>query len=145
VERKENRRSNAGKAKRGNNAGLYDLIPYTFPHSHKTFHSLQFCFSVALKVLNETMSNFLSNNTNQNPNPNKSIEVNQPPTDSVSSLNFSPKSNLLVATSWDNQVLHFFFFNAMQLRILNFLLLFLFLHSLFFVGSLLGGCSWWSK
>lgn len=50
------------------------------------------------------MSNFLSNNTNPNPNPNKSIEVNQPPTDSVSSLNFSPKSNLLVATSWDNQV-----------------------------------------
>jgi WD40 repeat protein len=26
------------------------------------------------------------------------------PGDSVSSLSFSPKSNLLVATSWDNQV-----------------------------------------
>ncbi|KAL9321416.1 hypothetical protein ACSQ67_013255 [Phaseolus vulgaris] len=47
------------------------------------------------------MSNFL---TNTNPNPNKSFEVNQPPTDSVSSLSFSPKANLLVATSWDNQV-----------------------------------------
>ncbi|WJX26296.1 Poly(A)+ RNA export protein rae1 [Trifolium repens] len=49
------------------------------------------------------MSNFLTNSSS-NPNPNKSIEVNQPPTDSISSLNFSPKSNLLVATSWDNQV-----------------------------------------
>ncbi|KAJ1434951.1 WD40/YVTN repeat-like-containing domain superfamily [Sesbania bispinosa] len=47
------------------------------------------------------MSNFL---TNTNPNPNKSFEVNQPPTDSVSSLCFSPKANFLVATSWDNQV-----------------------------------------
>ncbi|XP_061363268.1 protein RAE1-like isoform X2 [Gastrolobium bilobum] len=47
------------------------------------------------------MSNFL---TNTNSNPNKSFEVNQPPTDSVSSLSFSPKANLLVATSWDNQV-----------------------------------------
>ncbi|KAG2396279.1 Protein RAE1-like protein [Vigna angularis] len=47
------------------------------------------------------MSNFLSNT---NPNPNKSFEVNQPPTDSVSSLSFSPKANFLVATSWDNQV-----------------------------------------
>ncbi|KAF2301488.1 hypothetical protein GH714_025081 [Hevea brasiliensis] len=40
-----------------------------------------------------------------NPNPNKSIEVTQPPSDSVSSLSFSPKANFLVATSWDNQVL----------------------------------------
>ncbi|MED6133938.1 Poly(A)+ RNA export protein rae1 [Stylosanthes scabra] len=47
------------------------------------------------------MSNFL---TSTNHNPNKSIEVNQPPTDSVSSLSFSPKANFLVATSWDNQV-----------------------------------------
>ncbi|CAN4093609.1 unnamed protein product [Withania somnifera] len=39
-----------------------------------------------------------------NTNPNKSTEVQQPPADSVSSLCFSPKSNLLVATSWDNQV-----------------------------------------
>ncbi|CAI0473909.1 unnamed protein product [Linum tenue] len=37
-------------------------------------------------------------------NPNKSFEVIQPPTDSVSSLSFSPKANYLVATSWDNQV-----------------------------------------
>ncbi|CAN1121454.1 Protein RAE1 [Linum perenne] len=39
-----------------------------------------------------------------NTNPNKSFEVIQPPTDSVSSLSFSPKANYLVATSWDNQV-----------------------------------------
>ncbi|KAF3648304.1 Protein RAE1 [Capsicum annuum] len=39
-----------------------------------------------------------------NTNPNKSIEVQQPPADSVTSLCFSPKANLLVATSWDNQV-----------------------------------------
>jgi mRNA export factor len=39
-----------------------------------------------------------------NMNPNKSFEVLPNPGDSVSSLSFSPKSNLLVATSWDNQV-----------------------------------------
>ncbi|KAK4357769.1 hypothetical protein RND71_023379 [Anisodus tanguticus] len=39
-----------------------------------------------------------------NTNPNKSTEVQQPPADSVSSLCFSPKANLLVAASWDNQV-----------------------------------------
>ncbi|TVU02536.1 hypothetical protein EJB05_51960 [Eragrostis curvula] len=39
-----------------------------------------------------------------NPNPNKSIEVNPAPADSVSSLSFSPKANHLVATSWDNEV-----------------------------------------
>ncbi|KAM3337045.1 hypothetical protein P3S68_032745 [Capsicum galapagoense] len=39
-----------------------------------------------------------------NTNPNKSTEVQQPPADSVTSLCFSPKANLLVATSWDNQV-----------------------------------------
>ncbi|GAA0139668.1 hypothetical protein Leryth_016652 [Lithospermum erythrorhizon] len=39
-----------------------------------------------------------------NENPNKSTEVSQPPSDSVSSLCFSPKSNHLIATSWDNQV-----------------------------------------
>ncbi|CAL5003748.1 unnamed protein product [Urochloa decumbens] len=39
-----------------------------------------------------------------NPNPNKSFEILPNPGDSVSSLSFSPKSNLLVATSWDNQV-----------------------------------------
>ena len=32
------------------------------------------------------------------------LQVTQPPTDSVSSLSFSPKGNFLVATSWDNQV-----------------------------------------
>ncbi len=37
-------------------------------------------------------------------NPNKDIELLQPPTDSISSLAFSPKANYLVAGSWDNQV-----------------------------------------
>ncbi|XP_034217860.1 protein RAE1-like isoform X2 [Prunus dulcis] len=43
-------------------------------------------------------------NSTSNPNPNNSFEVAQPPNDSISSLSFSPKSNILVATSWDNQV-----------------------------------------
>ncbi|CAB4286027.1 unnamed protein product [Prunus armeniaca] len=54
------------------------------------------------------MSSFMAAanvNSNSNPNPNKSFEVAQPPNDSISSLSFSPKSNILVATSWDNQVL----------------------------------------
>ena len=38
-------------------------------------------------------------------NPNKSAEVPSPPSDGVSSLKFSPASNLLVATSWSGQVL----------------------------------------
>ncbi|XP_028950526.1 protein RAE1-like isoform X2 [Malus domestica] len=42
--------------------------------------------------------------SNQNQNPNKSFEVTHLPNDSISSLSFSPKSNILVATSWDNQV-----------------------------------------
>jgi len=37
-------------------------------------------------------------------NPNNDFEVASPPTDGVSSLSFSPRANLLVATSWDNQV-----------------------------------------
>lgn len=36
-------------------------------------------------------------------NPNNDMEVVTPQDDSISSLNFSPKSNHLVATSWDNQ------------------------------------------
>ncbi|KAK4491221.1 hypothetical protein RD792_001954 [Penstemon davidsonii] len=32
------------------------------------------------------------------------LKVEQPPTDSISSISFSPKENFLVATSWDNQV-----------------------------------------
>ncbi|XP_048439219.1 protein RAE1-like isoform X2 [Pyrus x bretschneideri] len=49
------------------------------------------------------MSNFMAA-SNQNQNPNKSFEVTHLPNDSISSLSFSPKSNILVATSWDNQV-----------------------------------------
>lgn len=42
--------------------------------------------------------------TNAGHNPNKDVEVVSPPTDGVSSLNFSPTTGLLCATSWDNQV-----------------------------------------
>lgn len=38
-------------------------------------------------------------------NPNKDVELPSPPSDSISSLKFSPASNLLVATSWSGQVL----------------------------------------
>ncbi|GAQ82886.1 mRNA export protein [Klebsormidium nitens] len=37
-------------------------------------------------------------------NPNKDIEVQQPPNDGITSLGFSPKANYLVATSWDTEV-----------------------------------------
>jgi hypothetical protein len=37
-------------------------------------------------------------------NPNKDLEVPQPPSDGISSLSFSPVANHLVATSWDSQV-----------------------------------------
>ncbi|XP_062094845.1 protein RAE1-like isoform X2 [Humulus lupulus] len=37
-------------------------------------------------------------------NPNKCFQVAEPPNDSISSLSFSPKADLLVATSWDNEV-----------------------------------------
>ncbi len=41
-------------------------------------------------------------------NPNKDMEVAQPPSDGISCLAFSPKANYLVASSWDNQVpVHF--------------------------------------
>lgn len=40
-----------------------------------------------------------------NVNPNKDLEVPSPPADGVSSLKFSPASNLLVATSWSGQAL----------------------------------------
>jgi WD40 repeat protein len=44
--------------------------------------------------------------TGQGPphNPNKDIEITSPPSDSISSLTWSPAANLLVASSWDNQV-----------------------------------------
>ncbi|RVX02451.1 Protein RAE1 [Vitis vinifera] len=49
------------------------------------------------------MSNFSSITTASNPNPNKSIEVAQLRVILFQSLSFSPKANILVATSWDNQ------------------------------------------
>jgi WD40 repeat protein len=39
-----------------------------------------------------------------NYNANKDFEVASPPSDSISSLSFSPVANYLIATSWDNQV-----------------------------------------
>uniref|UniRef100_A0A0D9V3B6 Uncharacterized protein n=1 Tax=Leersia perrieri TaxID=77586 RepID=A0A0D9V3B6_9ORYZ len=50
------------------------------------------------------MASFTAGAGAANHNPNKSIEVNPAPGDSISSLSFSPKANHLVATSWDNQV-----------------------------------------
>uniref|UniRef100_A0A0E0JLJ2 Uncharacterized protein n=1 Tax=Oryza punctata TaxID=4537 RepID=A0A0E0JLJ2_ORYPU len=50
------------------------------------------------------MASFTAGAGAANNNPNKSLEVNPAPGDSVSSLSFSPKANHLVATSWDNQV-----------------------------------------
>ena len=38
-------------------------------------------------------------------NPNKDMEVPSTPSDGISSLKFSPTSNLLVASSWSGQVL----------------------------------------
>ena len=37
-------------------------------------------------------------------NPNKDLEVTQPPSDSISKVAFSPNANYLVAASWDNNV-----------------------------------------
>jgi mRNA export factor len=37
-------------------------------------------------------------------NPNKDMAVTQPPNDSISKLAFSPTSNYLIASSWDNNV-----------------------------------------
>lgn len=44
------------------------------------------------------------NTTTNNYNPNKDFEVQQPPSDSISSLAWSPKANMLVSGSWDNEV-----------------------------------------
>jgi mRNA export factor len=37
-------------------------------------------------------------------NPNKDVQIATPLGDSVSSLSFSPRANLLVATAWDGNV-----------------------------------------
>jgi mRNA export factor len=50
------------------------------------------------------MASFNTVSSTQAYNPNKSFEINSPPTDGISSLAFSPKANHLIATSWDNQV-----------------------------------------
>ncbi|CAH8252465.1 unnamed protein product [Arabidopsis lyrata] len=42
--------------------------------------------------------------TANNTNPNNSYEITPPATDSISSLSFSPRADILVATSWDCQV-----------------------------------------
>ena len=45
-----------------------------------------------------------STSTLGNYNPNKDAELVSPPTDGISSLHFSPTSNFLTVTSWDNHV-----------------------------------------
>jgi len=47
------------------------------------------------------------------------FQVAQPPSDSISSLSFSPKANFLVATSWDNQVSSSRSFNFFLLLLLS--------------------------
>lgn len=42
--------------------------------------------------------------TASNYNANKDVELSNPPSDSISSLSFSPVANYLIATSWDSQV-----------------------------------------
>ena len=37
-------------------------------------------------------------------NPAKDHEIQQPPEDSISAIKFSPNSNYLVASSWNNTV-----------------------------------------
>jgi hypothetical protein len=79
--------------------------------------------------------------------------VAQPPSDSVSSLSFSPKANYLVATSWDNQVcsvrFHFFFFFVYHVNIIIILITCPFFAPLFnsvgcnFVGKMLGDNAEW--
>jgi len=49
-------------------------------------------------------SSFSFNSNKSNVNPNKDIEVQQPPGDTVSCLKFSPNTNFLIASSWDNNV-----------------------------------------
>lgn len=39
-----------------------------------------------------------------NPNPNKDIEIQSPPDDSISALRWSPNAMFLVAGSWNNTV-----------------------------------------
>lgn len=51
-----------------------------------------------------TGGNFGAAPTGSNYNPNKDAELVQPPSDGISSLHFSPTSNYLAVTSWDNQV-----------------------------------------
>jgi mRNA export factor len=69
------------------------------PNPNKSFEVLscvnlmQYCEEYASTVASGIIYVFL-----------KKMQILPNPGDSVSSLSFSPKSNLLVATSWDNQV-----------------------------------------
>ena len=49
-------------------------------------------------------SAFNFNSNKSGANPNKDIEVQQPPSDTISCLKFSPNANFLIASSWDNNV-----------------------------------------
>lgn len=46
----------------------------------------------------------------------KDLEVEQPPEDSISKVAFSPNSNYLVASSWNNNVCYIFLFKAHRLK-----------------------------
>jgi mRNA export factor len=76
------------------------------PNPNKSFEVLccvnlmQYCEEYASTVASGIIYVFL-----------KKMQILPNPGDSVSSLSFSPKSNLLVATSWDNQVALLMLFN----------------------------------
>ena len=46
----------------------------------------------------------LGNTITGSHNPAKDYEIQQPPEDSISAIKFSPNSNYLVASSWNNMV-----------------------------------------
>lgn len=64
--------------------------------------------------------------------PQSDYELVSPPSDSISSVSFSPKANFLAATSWDNQVKYTFLNGT-----LNSIVLFVYLKLL---DQGLGGC-----
>ncbi|XP_041992052.1 protein RAE1-like isoform X1 [Salvia splendens] len=105
---------------------LVSLMPTPFPALYMSMSplscitaslSLHFLFQFSLSLAAQNLLDFFFNfftiqvsimtrngAASTIANPNRSTEVVKPPSDSVSSLSFSPKANVFVATSWDNQV-----------------------------------------
>ena len=68
-------------------------------------------------------SAFNFNSNKSGANPNKDIEVQQPPSDTISCLKFSPNANFLIASSWDNNVSSYALYSKIFFRITFFVLL----------------------